>query len=123
MFYNTNLKKVSMKNWKIPEEFTNVIGCRTSSLCSQNLDYIDVTGWDLSAARNISGLFVNSKTKEIKGLNTWNTSNITDMSYLFNYLLNVESLDTSSFNTANVTNMYGMFMDVPKLKKVNLSLK
>ena len=122
MFLNTNnLKKVSMKNWKLPLTFTNALGCRTLQLCSENLEYIDVTGWDLSIAESLNGLFANSYTREIKGLETWDTSNVTDMSQMFYSLPNITTLDLSSFDTSNVINMNSMFQSANKLESLDLS--
>ena len=117
----TNLKKVSMRNWKIPEEFTYALGCRVSSLCSENLEYIDVTGWDLSIAENLNGLFSKSYTRKIKGLETWDTSNVNDMSQMFYSLPNITTLDLSNFDTSNVINMNSMFADASSLRELNLS--
>ena len=90
-------------------------------MCSESLDYIDVTGWDLSHTTNINGIFANSKTKEIRGLNTWNTSNITSMNSMFYDDTNIKSLDLSSFNTSNVTNMHIMFYNCQSLKTIKAS--
>ena len=113
-----NIKNVSMKNWKIPEVFTNALGCRVSSLCSQNLDYIDVTGWDLSKTKNIQGLFGNFYANEIKGLDTFDTSNVENMNNLFFSASNINSLDLSSWNTSKVTNMNTMFANNDNLKTI-----
>ena len=124
MFYGaSNIKKVSMKNWKIPETFTNAIGCRVSNLCSENLEYIDVTNWNLSRAKKITGLFGSSYANEIKGLETWDTTNIEDMINMFYEAKNVKSLDLSSFNTENVTDMWGMFYNCTSLKTILVSNK
>ena len=105
MFYGaTKIKNVSMKNWKIPWAFTHAIGCRTSSLCAETLESIDVTGWDLSQTTNVEGLFADSKyVKEIKGLDTWNTSNFQNINQMFFQCLKIEKLDLSSFDLSNVT--------------------
>ena len=124
IFSGTNsIKKVSMKNWKIPESFTHAIGCRMSSLCSTTLESIDVTGWDLRQVENVAGLFGNSTAKEIIGLDTWDTSNITNMDNMFGGANRLESLDLSHFDTSNVTNMYGMFSGTSLLKTIKVSDK
>lgn len=43
-------------------------------------------------------------------LNTWDTSNVTDMSYAFEYTPNFNS-DITAWNTSNVVSMDGMFTD------------
>ena len=56
------------------------------------------------------GLFGDGDTlKQIIGLNTWDTSNITDMNGMFYGCNIITTLDLSSFDTSNVTNMDFMF--------------
>ncbi len=120
-FSGTNIKTLSLKNWKIPENFTHSLGCRATSLCTKNIETIDVTGWDLSKTKNVEGLFANSYVKEIIGLNTWDTSNITNMDGMFQFDYNLTELDLSSFDTRNVTSTRWMFMDDSKLKTIKAS--
>ncbi|MCR5483356.1 MAG: DUF285 domain-containing protein, partial [Bacilli bacterium] len=42
-------------------------------------------------------------------LESFNTSNVTDMSQMFGDMSNLTSLDVSSFDTSKVTNMGKMF--------------
>ena len=46
-----------------------------------------------------------NKLKEIKGLNKFNTQNVTDMSGIFLGCHELEYIDLSNFDTSNVTNM------------------
>jgi surface protein len=87
------------------------------TLCA-NIDELDVTGWDLSKTTDIQGLFADSKTKKIIGLNTWDTSNITNIIQLFYGLPNVEELDLSSFDLSKVTNADQLFDRDESLKKI-----
>ena len=118
-----NLKKVSMKNWKLPENFSHVMGCRYSSLCSQNLEYIDVTGWDLSGTTNLEGLFADSKAKEIRGLNTWDTSKVTNMGLMFYGASSLKSIDLSNFDTSKVIDMTSMFNGASNLETIKVNDK
>ena len=113
-----NIKEVSMKNWIIPDNFTNMIGCRTTQLCSNKLETIDVSNWDISRAKNITGLFGDLKAKKIIGLNTWNTSNIENMSNIFGNCNNLEEIDLSSFDMRKVTNVGGFFYLANNIKKI-----
>ena len=62
--------------------------------------------------------------ERIEGLNTWNTSQVTDMTNFFNGCGALTEIDVSSFDTSNVTNMEAMFrnfgLEVPnsKLKRI-----
>ena len=114
------LNKLSCKNWKIPQNFTNLLQSLNAGYA---LHYIDVTGWDLSITENISGLFRNGTgIYEVIGMNTWDTSNITNATYLFQGCNNSEfkSLDLGNWNTSNFTSFYGMFSNCSGLKTLNL---
>ena len=108
----TSLKEVSCKNWKIPENFEHWIS-RIWSGNSSPIEIIDVTNWDLSKTKSIQGLFADSThLKEIKGLDTWNTTNITNMSSMFQNCSSLKELDLSNFNILNVTESDGMFEEM-----------
>ena len=124
MFYGTNnLKRVSLKNWKIPEIFTNAIGCRNSSLCSKNLEYVDVTGWDLSNTKDVNGLFGDLYAREIKGLNTWDISNLENMSYMLTHNEILEEINIENWNGEKLRNISYMFYNNSSLKKVKINIK
>ena len=57
-------------------------------------------------------MFSSNQATEIKGLNKFNTSNVTNMSWMFAYS-KATMLDLSSFNTSKVTDMEGMFKGSP----------
>ena len=109
---NTSLKEVSCKNWKIPENFEHWIS-RYWNGSAAPIEIIDVTNWDLSKTKSIQGLFADSThLKEIKGLDTWNTTNITNMSSMFQNCRSLKELDLSNFNILNVTESDGMFEEM-----------
>ena len=62
--------------------------------------------------------------ERIEGLNTWDTSQVTDMSNFFNGCSSLTEIDVSSFDTSNVTNMeamfrnYGFVVPASKLKRI-----
>ena len=76
----------------------------------------DIKGDDFVEMRtlnhtNYSGLFYAYKgdSLDILGIDTWDTSNVTDMSYMFSKCSNLTSLNLSNFDTSKVTNMENMF--------------
>jgi surface protein len=121
---NSSIKKISAKNWVIPSSFNNVFfrffGGGTT------VEEIDVTGWDLSNASDINGLFgtngsYGTNLNRIVGLDTWDTSNITNMSYMFQGCVGLTELDLSSFDTSNVTTMQAMFQGCIGLTSVDVN--
>ncbi|MBQ3307082.1 MAG: BspA family leucine-rich repeat surface protein [Bacilli bacterium] len=124
----SSLKKLNLSNMKLPADMANAI-FRYGSAYSSPIEEIDVTGWDLSNTTDASGMFgINGSNglggtglKRIIGLDTWNTSHITNMNNMFVGLSSLESLDLSSFDTSNVTNMGSMFSDCSSLTELDLS--
>ena len=127
----TSLKKVIAKNWIIPDSFSHSF-FRAFSTNNSPIEEIDVTGWDLSKATYLSGLFGSGAyggaigtggtgLTSIIGLDTWDTSNITNMSYMFQGLSSLENLDISNFNTSKVTDMSYMFQGMTSITKLDVS--
>ena len=71
---------------KLPSDMSNAI-FRNSGAGSSPIEEINVTGWDLSYTTNATGMFGSNGSsgkggtglKRIIGLNTWDTSQITNM--------------------------------------------
>ena len=59
-----------------------------------------------------------SLLKEIKGINNFNTINVTIMGTMFQGCHELEYLDLSNFNTMNVTDMGWMFNECSSLKEI-----
>ncbi len=120
-FYNTtSLKKISARNWIIPESFIHWVS-RNWAGNNSPIEEIDVTGWDLSRTKDIQGLFADSRSlKTIIGLDTWDTSNITNMSQLFYNCNNISELDLGSFDLSKiVTNgLNQIITNTTKLAKI-----
>ena len=60
------------------------------------------------------------KCKEIKGINKFNTKNVTNMRVMFQACNELLYLDLSNFNTDNVTDMEFMFNECHKLEYLNI---
>ena len=60
------------------------------------------------------------KLKEIKGIDKFNTSKVTNMSTMFQECNNLINLDLN-FDTSNVSDMEGMFFNCNKLKYLNIN--
>ena len=61
-----------------------------------------------------------NKLKEIKGINKFNTNNVTKMNTMFQQCAELISLDLSNFNTSQVTEMDHMFNEYNKLEYLNI---
>ena len=122
----TWLKKLSLKNWKTPTSFTSVIWNRYTWLTAE-LDWIDVSDWDLSQTTNLNGLFWDNKTHEIRWLDTWDTSNIQNISNMFGWCPNLTSLNLDNWNlsklnitSSNSSAIWGMYSGTPNLKTLSM---
>ncbi len=58
--------------------------------------------------------------KEVRGLENFRTSGVTDISFMFGGCKSLESIDLSSFDTSEVTKMDSLFRDCNALASVNL---
>jgi len=86
---------------------------------ANKLESIDVSGWDVSNVTNMQNLFRdNYSLKEIKGIENFNTSNVTSMSYMFYNCSGLTSLDLSGWDVSNVQYM---FCNCSGLQTLNLS--
>ena len=85
--------------------FSNVPGSLTLA------EFLDTSKIDTSKVKNMTNLFYYTKLKEIN-LDTWDTSNVTDMTTMFLGSSGVEKLNISNLNTKNVTSMNGMFSNL-----------
>lgn len=89
--------------------------------CS-SLEEADVTGLCTSSCTDISAVFnACSKLKKIKGLDTWDTSNVTDMPSTFCQCSSLEELDLSSWDFTNYKVCAGFLSGASSIKRLNLS--
>ena len=66
---------------------------------------INVTGWDVSNAKNFQGMFCNcSQLTQIIGLGGWNTGSAERMNYMFAHCKALTVLPVSGFNVSNLIN-------------------
>lgn len=89
--------------------------------CS-SLEEADVTGLCTSLCTDISAVFNScSKLKKIKGLDTWDTSNVTNMPSTFCRCSSLEELDLSSWDFTNCNVCSGFLAGAVNIKRLNLS--
>ena len=83
---------------------------------------LDLSSFDTSKVTNMYVMFRNIAATEIKGLEKFNTSNVTIMNSMF-FETSLTTLDLSGFDTSNVTDMRKMFENSDKLKTIYVSDK
>ena len=80
---------------------------------------LDLSNFDTSKVTEMDYLFNKyHKLKGIKGLNKFNTNNVTNFKAMFQQCNELISLDLSNFNTSKVTEMDFMFSSCYKLKEI-----
>jgi len=85
----------------------------------EKVESIDVTGWNTKKVTKLRCLFDSCEDlKEIKGIENWDVSNVSDMGNAFLKCYNLEMLDLSKWNLKKVTTMARMFEGCYKLKVV-----
>ena len=93
---------------------TNYMFCE----CNE-LESLDLSNFNTSKVNDISFMFDEcSKLKKIKGLDKFNTINVTKMKGTFQNCSELENLDLSNFNTSKVIDMSFMFNGCSKLKEI-----
>ena len=86
-----------------------------------NLETIDFTNFDTSAATNMSYMFYQTKLHNAD-FTKLNTDNVTDMSHMFQAVQSVYPLDLTGLNTSKVTNMYQIFYSCYNMPSLDLSM-
>ena len=77
--------------------------------------------FDTSQVTNMRGMFSGADGLTSLDLSNFDTSSVTDMSWMFLSTSNLTSLDLSSFDTSSVTNMGGMFLGATSLTSLDVS--
>ena len=112
---------LSCKDWILPDYSYSIF--ENTNGINNNITRIDVTGWDLSNASDISSLFKeNNNLTEIIGLETWNTSNISNMESMFESCTSLNEINgINKWNTSNLANMEKMFYNCSNIESIDLS--
>ena len=103
-------------------EMTNFQGNFRQSQ-STNLTYLDVSGWDLSSAKNIYMMFAGCyKLKELD-VSGFQVEKVKDHSIasVFSGCSSLTTLDVSGWNTGSVTDFGNMFYNCAKITSLNVS--
>ena len=88
---------------------------------SNNLEEIELTGFDTSKVKNMGLMFSYLKNLTQLDLSNFNTSNVTNMWAMFWGSEKIENLDLSNFDMSKVTTMNRMFSNMKNLTSLNIS--
>jgi len=118
LFSQSSIKNISAKNmtFKVNPKY-GFFG--ESDLT--NLEYVDVSDWDVSQISEMDGIFGRAKSlEEIVGLDTWDLSTITNIGNMFEECTNLVSLDLSTWDVSNVSKIADFCYHCDSLKTVIL---
>ena len=87
----------------------------------QELESIDVTGFDTSNVTDMNNMFANCYKLKAVDFSNFDTSNVQDMSYMFLACYGMKEIDLCCFNTSAVINMSHMFDDCENVTHIDIS--
>lgn len=89
---------------------------------SYNLTYkLDLSDWDTSNIKNMSGMFSDCYALTYIDLSKFNTSNVDVMFAMFRNCYSLTNLDVSKFNTSKVSTISEMFAGTGKINMIDMS--
>ena len=98
-------------------EITDMTSLFDSGNYNKTLDNIDISKWDVSKVKHMSGMFAGYENFNCD-LSNWNVSNVTNMAFMFYNCRNF-NCNLSNWDVSNVINMKYMFENC---KKFNCNL-
>lgn len=111
----TNMRRMFNSSWNLSkiiglEDFkTHNVTDMSNMLSDIMTSSFDLSSWDVSNVKNMSGMFYNCyKTKSIN-LSNWDTSNVVNMSDMFRSCRDLSKLDITGWNTSKVNYIGRMF--------------
>lgn len=130
---NVTTTKAMFKNSYI-SRFTGIEKLNTSNVTDMSemffrihfgyLDSLNLNSWNTSKVETFEKMFSSEKldsfTPVILYLDSWDTSNATNMFQMFYNLLTITQLDLSNWDTSKVTNMSGMFQRCLSLQSLKM---
>lgn len=94
----------------------------------KSLEELDVTGWNTERVTDMGAVFMNCyNLKTIRGLETWNTSNVRYMTSMFSYGVSyshngkLKNINLSTWDVSKVKDMSDMFYGCGSLEYLNVS--
>jgi surface protein len=124
MFYdNKSLKSLDVSTWKTGKvtTFASMFSTSSSNAGDIPIEELDVSGWNVSAATDLSYMFYGCGKLKKLDMSGWDVSKVTTTYHMFTDCHSLESLDFSGWNPVSLTNANGMFNDCRSVKVLDVS--
>ena len=115
----SNLEKINNLNMLDTSDVTSMY---TMFFNCSKIKSLDLSNFNTSSVTNISGIFASNDDEngmlleEIKGLESFDTGNVTNMAAAFQNCMHLININLSNWDTSNVTNMNWLFNGCENLK-------
>ena len=88
----------------------------------QKLTAIDISGWDMNKATDLSSMFIDCKfLKKIGDISGWDISNVTDIHSMFSGCKKIKNIgNIGKWKVDNVLNFNFLFKNCEKLEPINI---
>ena len=118
---------ISYSNIISTNQMFSLTGATSSTTNLTTIDISKISN-EANGITDVNGMFyMRENLQSIQGLDTLDTSNVTDMSGMFYECRSITNLDLSNFDTSNVTTMQSMFnhcgLLIPSGSYLNLNIK
>lgn len=118
MFSYSGISSINLSKWDV----SKITSLERLFFKCNNLQSLDLHTWDTSSVKSLYWMFRDCNTIKTIDVSGWNTSNVTSMDRMFGEcpkLTTIIGLD--SFDTSKVTQFSVMFISDSSLKELNLS--
>jgi surface protein len=121
MFSNCReLKKIDLSNWDL--KFNKLERYYFDGVFSNCTNLEEIKGletWDMSNVISLNNVFLNcNKLKDLSNISNWDVSNVRDFISLFCYCYKLNKLDLSKWKPYIIDNIASMFKDCINLEEI-----
>ena len=122
-FDNKSLKSLDVSTWKTGKvtNFASMFSTSSPNAGDIPIEELDVSGWNVSAATDLSYMFYGCGKLKKLDMSGWDVSKVTTTYHMFTDCHSLESLDFSGWNPVSLTNANGMFNDCRSVKVLDVS--
>lgn len=118
MFFNSSIKKLSAKNWKV----SALKNCSYMFDRCTSLTEVSIVGWVTPSLEKMTGMFRDCiSLTTINGIEDIDVTNVKGVSFLFENCAVSGSLDLSGWNINKITDLYSTFNHCENLTSIDLT--